>query len=149
MAQSTLTFRFDYSEDGGATFKETTPVTFNVCDWDVKIINEGLVDHVLDADNELVSYQANRVRLRIVVDIPNFYSTVDTNNANYLWLQKWRAKPLLRISHTSGVKLDGLDLWASNTNTNYVVCEPDSEAEKINANWRKIELVLNLAKTIT
>lgn len=149
MAQSTLTFRFDYSEDGGTVWKETTPVAFSVVDWDVKIVNEQIVEHVLDADNEIVSYEANRVRLRIVVDIPNFYPSVDSNNANYVWLQKWRSKPLLRVSHTTGVKLDGLDLWATNTNTNYVTCEPDAEAEKLNSNWRKLELILTLKKTIT
>ena len=146
---SKLTFRFDYSEDGGTTWKESTPVTFAVVDWDVKIVNEEVVRHELEADGEVISLQENRVRLRIKVDVDNFLPAVDSSNASYLWLQKWRAKPLLRISHDAGASaLDGLNLWASATNTNYVTCEPDQEAEKINASWRVVELVLTLRKKI-
>lgn len=140
--------RFDYSEDGGTTWKETTPVLFTISNFDVRIVNENLVTHVLDEDNRIVSFSADRVMLRIVVDVPNFLPSVDTGNASYLWLQRWRSKPLLRISHDSSLKLDGLDLWASATNTNYVTAEPDQEPEKITRKWRKVELVLKLEKTL-
>jgi hypothetical protein len=148
MAKKMLTFRFDYSEDGGGTWKETTPVTFSVVRWDVKILNEELVTHVLEDKNKIVSFTADRIVLSVTVDVQNFYSAVDTNNANYIWLQRWRSKPLKRISHDSGEILDGLNYWASVANTYYVECEPEQEAEKINANWRKLELVLKVAETL-
>lgn len=143
-----LTFRFDYSEDWGVTWKETTPVTFEVRKWDVKVPNEQLVEHILDDGNEIIRIHAPRPVLLLKLDIPNFEPAVDTDNAAYLWLQKWVAKPLLRISHDAGAKLDGLDLWASPTNTNYVVAESEQEADKHNADWRSFDLVLKLAKTI-
>lgn len=143
-----ITMRFDYSENGGTTWKETVPVEFDILKWDVRIVNEELVTHILDDGNEIVPFFADRVVLALTVDVQNFYPAVDTGNASYVWLQRWRSKPLLRISHAAGLKLDGLDYWNSATNTNYVVCEPDQEAEKINRKWRKVELVLKLARTL-
>lgn len=143
-----LTFRFDYSEDWGATWKETTPVEFVVRKWDVKVPNELLVEHILDDGNEIIRLYGSRPILLLKVDIPNFFPSVDTDNANYVWLQKWMAKPLLRISHTAGVKIDGLDLWSSPTNANYVVAEPEQEPDKHNADWRSFDLVLKLARTL-
>jgi hypothetical protein len=152
MAKTELTFQFDYSEDGGGTWKETVPVTFKVRNWDVKLPNELLVEHILDENNEIVRYFAPRVRLRLVLDVINFDSTVDSTHASYVWMQKWLARAgtaILRISHDTGETLDGINYWASSTNTYYVVPQPEQEADKINADWRKLDIVLELAETIT
>jgi hypothetical protein len=148
MAKTTLTFRFDYSEDGGTTWLESTPKTFTVRDWDLKIPNELIVEHVLDADNEIIRFWAGRITLRIKVDVPNFLKSVDTDNANWLWLQAWIRKPLKRISHDSTEKLDGTTYFQSATNAYYVEVESESEGEKVNDDWRVMELTLQVRKTI-
>jgi hypothetical protein len=148
MAKTQLTFRFDYSDDGGSTWKESTPVTFTVVDWDLKIVNELLVEHVLDADNKIVRYWAQRVQLRITVDVPNFTPSADSGHTDWIWLQAWKTKPLKRISHDSGETLDGANYFASATNAYYVECEPEEEGEKINADWRKMEMVLTVTETL-
>ena len=152
MPKNELTFTFTYSEDGGSTWLPASPPTFKVRDWDAKILNEELVTHILDDANEIVRFYAARVRLRIVVDVINFFPTVDTDHANYVWLQKWLARSgraLLRISHDSGEKLDGLSLWESATNSYYVVPQPENEADKENADWRKLEILFDLAEELT
>ncbi len=145
---SRLTFRLDYSEDNGVTWLETTPVTFEVRKWDVKIPNELLVEHILDDGNEIKRFHASRVRLLLKIDVPNFYPTVDSDHATYVWLQKWTAKSPLRISFAGAAKIDGLDLWTSATNTNYVVCESELEADKHSDEWRSVDLVLDMARTL-
>lgn len=148
MSQTRLTFQFDYSEDDGATWLESTPVTFEVRDWDVKVLNELVVEHVLEEKNKIIRLWAQRVRLLIKIDVPNFYPTVDTDNANFVWLQKWMSKPLKRISHNAGIKLDGLDYWATASNTYYVETEPENEPDKHNSNLRSFEMVLTVVETL-
>lgn len=148
MAKTQLTFRFDYSDDGGSTWKESTPKTFKVVDWDLKIPNEMLVEHILEADNEIVRYWAGRITLRLKVDVQNFYPTADTDNADWLWLQAWIRKPLKRISHDSTEKLDGATYFASASNAYYVEAEEGNEGDKRSAQFRYMNLVLQVTKTI-
>lgn len=131
---SALDITLEYSTDNGANWTAETFVC-HLYEFDLK--------PELHAENQL-SEQGRIVQTWKVRGVANLFLDVDNflTGTKWHWLVRLYEKPLVRLSHDPTAAPDGVTLWQSATNTNYVVFDGPPDRIFKNNEWRSSRVKL-------
>lgn len=145
--------RFQYSTDNGATWLPASPVDLWASEYSLTVPLETAIEQKFEQARRIRRVFKGRVTLSLTLSGENFGAN-DTNDVKLNFAEDWLRKPLLRIwTHNgaatpAGVNVEGRSYFASASNTNYVLPDPETEAEIISDFRKNFEMKLQMRDVV-
>lgn len=130
-----ISVRLRYSNDGGTTWLPTTAIDLWASEFSLVVSPELAIEQKFEQARRVRRVFKGRIYLTVKFAEDQFGANHDSGDAKLVSVQTWQRGTLLRVwthdgkTSPAGVNVDGYSYFATETNTNYIVSDEDSEPE--------------------